>query len=65
MPLNKRNLAPKIGELAMNFAGVSAREMRECLQLQAALKRTGRHKMLGELLVERGYLEQEKVDELL
>jgi serine/threonine protein kinase len=65
MSFTKKKLAPRLGELAMKMADVSARDMHECLQLQVALKRTGRFKMIGELLVERGYLEQEKLDELL
>ncbi|MDA0841196.1 MAG: FHA domain-containing serine/threonine-protein kinase [Planctomycetota bacterium] len=65
MSYNRKKLAPRLGELAKKMAGVSARDLKECVQLQVALKRTGRFKMLGGLLIERGYLEQEKLDELL
>ena len=58
-------VAPFIGELCAQKADLPGRCVREGLQLQIALRRVGDRRRLGDILVERGYLEREKLDSLL
>lgn len=60
-----RRIAPLFGDLCLERADVSGRQMRECIQMQIALRRTAKRKRLGEILLERGYLEPGTVDSLL
>jgi serine/threonine protein kinase len=58
-------MAPYFGDLCLERTKITGRQMRECLQMQIALRRTGKRRRLGEILVDRAYLDQQTVDSLL
>jgi len=62
---DSRRIAPLFGDLCLERTDVPGRQIRECIQMQIALRRTAKRKRLGEILVERGYLAPETVDSLL
>ena len=52
----------KIGDLLLDSSLITARQLAECLDIHA---RSGGHRRLGEILVKKGFLEFEKLAEML
>ena len=61
-----RTLADVIlGRLAVRFNYLTQKQVNECVRIQASRQTAGEHKRLGEVFVEKGYLDFSQILDLL
>ena len=62
----KRNVENRFGSIAVDKGFITAAQLIEALTLQATENvEQGKHTLLGEILVQKGYMTSEQVDKVL
>ena len=62
----KRNVENRFGSIAVDIGFITAAQLIEALTLQATENvEQGKHTLLGEILVQKGYMTSEQVDKVL
>ncbi len=64
-PLSLENLVPKLGEVLVNEAKLTREQLRDALKEQESLKTKGTQKYLGAILVEKGYISRDTLDQTI
>jgi signal transduction histidine kinase len=62
-PITPENLVPKIGDYLVEKKLISDQQLAHALQIQKEIKTSGKNELLGEVLIDLGYIDRKHLDQ--